>query len=139
MMGFRLAIGLFALAITGTTALAGSYSAGGYHLPHCDASNVMSAVAGSMKRAQQAYQNGLHIAGLSNVKQSRLDANGPSAVARRYCRARATLSDGRTRTVYYMVEQDAAFVGIRWDVESCVAAADKWRVYGNHCSTVRPR
>ena len=54
-------------------------------------------------------------------------------IERRYCRATATLSDGRSRTVWYLIERPMGFAGIGSNVEFCVSGFDRWNVYGGRC------
>jgi len=58
-------------------------------------------------------------------------------IDRRYCFAKAQLSDGRTRDVWYLIEKPLGFAGIGSNVEFCVSGFDRWHVYGGRCRTVR--
>lgn len=107
-------------------------------LPACTASSVQSAVAGTVARARKDYYDGRTIVGIDQIQQVRYEADGVSPLARRYCRGKASLSDGSYQSVHYMVEENAGFVGVSWNVEACLAPLDKWRVYGAYCSTTRP-
>lgn len=107
-------------------------------LPDCTAASVTSAVAGSIARADRDYYGGRTIMSVDEINEVGYRQNGVSPVARRYCRGKASLSDGSFHSVHYMVEEHAGFVGIGWNVEACLSPLDKWRVYGAHCSTVRP-
>ncbi|WP_208999175.1 hypothetical protein [Roseibium sediminis] len=138
MRGFKVGL-LAAMVCMPTAGPSLAHPSGGARLPSCDAGSVQSAVARTMSRARKDYNDGLRITGLNRISQSRLDAGGTSVIARRYCRARADLSNGSVRTVYYVLEEDNGFVGIGWAVRACIPSADKWHVYGNACSTTRPR
>jgi len=107
-------------------------------LPDCTAASVKSAVAGSIARANREYYGGRTILNVDEINEVAYRQNGVSPVARRYCRGKASLSDGSLQSVHYMVEEHAGFVGVSWNVEACLSPLDKWRVYGAHCSTVRP-
>lgn len=107
-------------------------------LPDCTAASVTSAVAGSIARANREYYGGRTILSVDEINEVAYRQNGISPVARRYCRGKASLSDGSLQSVHYMVEEHAGFVGFSWNVEACLSPLDKWRVYGAHCSTVRP-
>lgn len=108
-------------------------------LPECTAASVQSAVAGTLARAQLDYSGGRTITGITHIRETGYKVNGISPLARRYCRGKASLSDGSTRSVHYMVEEHAGFVGVSWNVEACIAPLDKWHIYGAYCSTTRPR
>ncbi len=107
-------------------------------VPECSAASVQSAVAGSVARARKDYYGGRTIVGIGEIRETGYRENGVSPLARRYCRGKASLSDGSYQSVYYLVEENAGFVGISWNVEACLAPLDKWRVYGAYCSTTRP-
>ena len=50
----------------------------------------------------------------------------------------AAMSDGHTRTVWYLVEYDMGFAGIFGDsVEFCVSGLDRWDVYDSYCRVLR--
>lgn len=113
--------------------------AGENRLPDCTAASVQSAVAGSVAGADREYYGGRTILGIDGIREVAYRVNGISPLARRYCHGTASLSDGTYQSVHYLVEEHAGFVGISWNVEACLAPLDKWRVYGAHCSTARPR
>ena len=58
-------------------------------------------------------------------------------IARRYCGATATMSDGRERYVWYLIENPAGFVGIGNNVEFCVTGLDRWNVYNGRCRVLQ--
>lgn len=58
-------------------------------------------------------------------------------IERRYCHAKAALSDGHTRDLWYLIERPLGFAGIGSNVEFCVAGFDRWHVYGGRCRAVR--
>lgn len=108
-------------------------------LPECSAASVQAAVAGTLARAKESYAGGRTITQINDVREVSYWVNGLSPLARRYCRGTARLSDDSIRTVHYLLEENAGFVGVSWNVEACLAPLDKWRIYGAYCSTVRPR
>ncbi|MCC5778015.1 hypothetical protein H7H48_03060 [Nitratireductor sp. B36] len=60
-----------------------------------------------------------------------------SPIERRYCRATARLSDGRDRTIWYLIEYGQGFAGLGNNVEFCVSGFDRWNVYDGHCRVLR--
>ncbi|PVB60346.1 cytoplasmic protein [Labrenzia sp. 011] len=112
--------------------------AGKQRVPDCSAASVRSAVAGSVARAKKDYYEGRTILGIDEIRETGYQVDGLSPVARRYCRGKASLSDGSYQSVEYLVEEHGGFLGIGWNVEACMAPLDKWHVYGDHCSTTRP-
>jgi hypothetical protein len=107
-------------------------------LPACTDSSVTGAVAGRVARADPDYGRGLTITGMERVVETSYQVDRPSPYARRFCEARAHMSDGRTRRVYYAISEHAGFLGLGWGLEACVAGVDPWRVYDARCRTTRP-
>lgn len=58
-------------------------------------------------------------------------------IGRRYCDARVALSDGRERTIWYLIEEGQGFAGIGDNVEFCVSGFDRWMVYDGACRILR--
>jgi hypothetical protein len=58
-------------------------------------------------------------------------------IARRYCGATAQMSDGRRRTIWYLIEDRMGFAGVGDGVEFCVSGFDRWFVYNGRCRIVR--
>ncbi len=58
-------------------------------------------------------------------------------IARRYCMATALLSDGRKRSVWYVVENGMGFASIGDGVQFCVSGFDRWNVYDGSCRVLR--
>lgn len=73
--------------------------------------------------------------GASQTRYHPATQNSP--IARRYCRATARLSDGRDRTVWYLIEYGQGFAGIGDNVEFCVSGFDRWNVYDSNCRVLR--
>ncbi|MET1411909.1 cytoplasmic protein [Roseibium sp. HPY-6] len=107
-------------------------------LPDCTANSVQKAVRKSVARAYADYYGGRKIVGIQEISELAFHVNGVSPLARRYCTGEASMSDGSQQHLHYLIEENAGFVGISWNVETCLSPLDKWRVYGSHCSTARP-
>lgn len=58
-------------------------------------------------------------------------------IARRYCGATAELSDGRHRSIWYLIEDGMGFAGVGDNVEFCVSGFDRWLVYNGSCRVLR--
>lgn len=74
------------------------------------------------------------------------DENHP--IARRYCGATVVLSDGRSRDIWYLIEEGMGFATLvdgfglanetrGSNVEFCVAGFDRWMVYNGACRVLR--
>ena len=62
---------------------------------------------------------------------------GRNQIAQRFCHVRATFSDHKKRTIYYVVETPMGFAGVGHNVTYCIAGLDPWYVHGGHCSSLR--
>lgn len=60
-----------------------------------------------------------------------------SSVERHYCQAVVSLSDGKRRNLWYLVEKNMAFAGLGTHVEFCIGGLDPWYVYGADCRSLR--
>lgn len=80
----------------------------------------------------------VRITGFDRIHQHRfIPAGEKRPIARRYCMATATLSDGRQRSVWYLIESDMGFASLGSGVEFCVSGFDRWNVYNNSCRILR--
>ncbi|MBW3098735.1 hypothetical protein [Pseudohoeflea coraliihabitans] len=87
---------------------------------------------------EHVLKRGLRIEAIAQPHENRWQpASQTHLIPRLYCHARALMNDGRTRTVWYLVEGGMGFAGIRDNVEFCVAGLDPWKVYGAHCRSLR--
>ncbi|MGS1093046.1 hypothetical protein ACVCNR_00480 [Aquamicrobium terrae] len=58
-------------------------------------------------------------------------------IARHYCGAKVTLSDGYDRDIWYLIEEGQGFASVGNNVEFCVSGFDRWLVYNAHCRVLR--
>lgn len=58
-------------------------------------------------------------------------------IDRRFCRGKVVMNDGRTRTIWYMIELGQGFAGVGANVEYCISGLDPWHIYGAFCRSVR--
>jgi hypothetical protein len=72
------------------------------------------------------------------VHQNRyLPASEKWPIARHYCRAQVALSDGRDRSIFYLIERGQGFASMGDNVEFCVSGFDRWMVYNGRCRVLR--
>ncbi|PHP68219.1 hypothetical protein CSC94_06085 [Zhengella mangrovi] len=113
------------------------------HDARCDDARVLDVIS-----AKFAYQvrhvphlPDVDIVSFDRVHQRRhvqASKRNATVISRRYCKARAHLSDGRHRSVWYMIEDGMGFAGAFGDgVQFCVAGFDRWKVYNAWCRVVR--
>lgn len=58
-------------------------------------------------------------------------------IGRRYCGATVALSDGGSRSIWYLIEEGMGFASIGDNVEFCVSGFDRWYVYNGRCRVLR--
>lgn len=58
-------------------------------------------------------------------------------IGRRYCGATVELSDGKSRSIWYLIEEGMGFASIGDNVEFCVSGFDRWNVYNGRCRVLR--
>jgi hypothetical protein len=106
----------------------------------CDDAGVLSRISARFRyqAIHVHHDNSLGIQSFEDVHQHRyLEKRGDRPIARRYCGAEVTLTDGRGRTLWYLIERGAGFVGIGDNVEFCISGFDRWNVYNNACRILR--
>ena len=73
-----------------------------------------------------------------NIRQHRYQrASEEWPIGRHYCRATVSLSDGRDRSIFYLIEEGQGFASIGDNVEFCVSGFDRWMVYNGRCRVLR--
>jgi hypothetical protein len=72
------------------------------------------------------------------IRQHRyLPASEKWPIERHYCRANVALSDGRDRSIFYLIERGQGFASMGDNVEFCVSGFDRWMVYNGRCRVLR--
>lgn len=80
----------------------------------------------------------VEIVDFQRIHQHRyLPADETWPIGRRYCGATVSLSDGRARTIWYLIEEGQGFASIGDNVEFCVSGFDRWMVYNGRCRVLR--
>jgi hypothetical protein len=134
----RVAIGLLALALMAAPASAyPSWWRG--KLPDCADPAVLAKIQKKLAYGSPRVL-GYHLAieQFDHIRQKAVKAHGKSFIDRRYCSAKAWLSNGKKSEVVYLIESNQGFASIGWNVESCLPAYDRWRVYDGWCRSIRP-
>lgn len=108
----------------------------------CAQTNYLGAIQRRFRiQAREVHHDpALSILAISNIRQNRFlpKIDEVRAVDRLYCQGTASMSDGRNRTVWYLVEYGAGFAGAFGDnVEFCVSGLDRWNVYDGYCRVLR--
>ena len=152
-----MAIRNFALAIVAVLALCCGARAQGYstpaekdympysaNLPACDDPGVLAVITDRFAQKEtEFWKSPLQIAGYDRVREIGFRSNGPGYIPRRYCVARAKVSDLRPRPVVYAIGEGEeirgfGFFGMGWGVEWCVVGLDRDLAFAPGCQAVRP-
>ena len=108
-------------------------------MPVCDDSGVLSTISGRFGQTQREFWNSqLSIDGFDRVREIGFRSNGLDYIPRRFCVARAAMSDTKERTVIYNVVSSFGILGLTWGVEWCVDGVDPNHAYGPDCEAIRP-
>jgi hypothetical protein len=108
-------------------------------MPACDDSGVLSTISGRFAGTQREFWNSnLAIAGFERVREVGFRSDGLSYIPRRYCVARAAMTDQRQRTVAYAIATQTGIIGNTWGVEWCVVGIDPTLAYAPDCEVIRP-
>lgn len=79
----------------------------------------------------------VEIVNFRKIHQHRhIPATDVSNTARRYCGATADFSDGRSRPIYYLIQDEMGFASVGDGVQFCVPGFDRWRVYNGYCQLI---
>jgi hypothetical protein len=108
-------------------------------LKSCDDPHVLTSISERFQRQSSVMLDQLLIiSDFSKVHEHRVyDKNESRLIARRYCGATATLSDGRNREVWYLIESSSGVAGWGNGVEFCVSGFDRWNAYDAACRVLR--
>lgn len=137
------ALGLAALAAPALAADPVRIAARDLDVPACDAPEVLARVRTTFEYgAANVEKRSLAIADFGRIRSQGVHVNDPSPIARRWCYAPVTLTDGHRSTAYWRIDRGVGFAspgyaGLTDDVESCVLGHDRWRVHDGTCRTTR--
>jgi len=106
-------------------------------LPGCDA--ALGTIASRFATKESRFWNSaLQIVDFAEVRETALRPWASQTIPRRFCSARALVSDGRWHAVHYSIVEDAGLIGFTWDVDWCVVGFDRNWAYNPACRMARP-
>lgn len=137
---------LAGLALCGTACAQGystpaeqRYSPFTGNLPSCDDPGVLSTITSRFAQKELEYwRSALQIDGYDRIREIGYRSNGVGYIPRRYCVARAQVSDLEPRAVVYTVQEDLGVIGWGYGVEWCVVGLDRDLAYAPRCQAARP-
>lgn len=108
-------------------------------LPSCSDGAVLSHIQRWFASRETSYwQSTLTIDGFDKVGIVAERPWGADFVPRRFCTARALMSDGHIRRVDYFIKEDLGIIGMSWGVNWCVHGLDRNYAYAPDCKMARP-
>jgi hypothetical protein len=115
------------------------YSSYAGTLPACGDPAVFERIQSRFAATESEFwKTGLAIAGFERVREIGFRSNGLDYIPRRYCVARALMSDARVREVTYSIDEDLGIIGWGFEVEWCVSGLDRMLAYAPACKMARP-
>ncbi len=105
-------------------------------LPPCE--SALGTISAQFAEKESTFWNSaLQITGYDRVRETGFRPWLSDNVPRRFCSARAMLSDGKPRTVDYSIIEDGGFAGYGPGVEWCVVGLDRNWAFNPRCRAAR--
>jgi hypothetical protein len=105
-------------------------------LPGCEA--ALDTIASRFAQKESGFWNSaLQITGFDKVREIAFRPWTSDNIPRRFCTARAVVSDGKMRTVNFSIIEDGGFAGFGIGVEWCVVGLDRNWAYNPACRMAR--
>jgi hypothetical protein len=98
-------------------------------------SYIQDAFAG---REDEYWHSGLRIVGWEDVREIGFRSNGLDYIPRRFCVAKAIMSDQQVRVVSFSIVEAGGSIGFTDNVEWCVAGLDRLNSFSPACKMARP-
>ena len=89
-------------------------------------------------REIEYWHSGLTIVGFAEVREIGFRSNGLDYIPRRYCQARALMSDNKVRSVSYHITEAGGGIGFTDNVVWCVVGLDRDNSYAPGCKEAEP-
>lgn len=128
---------LAALSWSGSGRAAGPNDYPEWILPSCDA--ALDEVASAFQEKESRFWNSnLQIVNFSEVRETAFRPWSANVATRRFCRAKAQVSDGVWHPVYFSLVYGMGEVGATWDVQWCVVGLDRNWANNPSCRMAQP-
>jgi hypothetical protein len=106
-------------------------------LPPCEA-GLEKITARFAEKERHFWNSNLQILAFERIREVAYSPWALDTIPRRFCRAVATVSDGRKRTVYYSIGEDTGMIGMTWGVDWCVVGLDRNWAFNPACKMALP-
>jgi hypothetical protein len=108
-------------------------------LPRCDNESVGGNIASAFAGKESGYWNSsATIQKFDRVREIGFEPWGSNFIPRRFCTARALISDGTYHQVSYAIAEDTGWLGTTWGVRWCVSGYDRNLASAPNCKMARP-
>ena len=108
-------------------------------LPACDDMWATGTIRHRFATTQDRFWNSdLSIQSVDQVKEVAFRPWADGTIPRRFCMARALISDGIWRTVRYSIIEDGGMIGANWGVHWCVVGLDRNWANSPACKAAAP-
>lgn len=110
--------------------------------PDCSNGSVKARIIDKFNWADRnTFYRGISIRTIDYERDRGVESFGVAGIGapidRRYCKAKAWLSNGKSNTVYYRIERGMGLAGTGYKVEFCLPGYDPWHVYDGSCRVLR--
>lgn len=108
-------------------------------VPPCDAPWALQVIVGNFAEKEGKFWNSaLQIVSIHKIRQVAFRPWAEHTIPRRFCSARAMISDGAERTMNFSIGEDTGPIGASWGVEWCVVGLDRNWAYNPRCRMALP-
>ena len=105
----------------------------------CNDPMAMGYIKGAFAgRETEYWHSGLTIIGFDDIQEIGFRSNGLDFIPRRYCTARAYMSDNKTRPVSYLITEAGGGIGFSDNVVWCVVGLDRDDAFAPACKEAQP-
>ncbi len=106
--------------------------------PDCDSPAVIAKIHEKFAWSEAVHgYRGVGLVNVDRIGERRTEYFGPQPISRRYCHARAWLTNGRKVSLPYLIEEGMWVAGTHFNVQFCATGYDRWHVYGGYCRVLR--
>ena len=115
-------------------------------LPACDNPAVLDRLSSRFAAKEAEYwHSDLQIVSYDKIGAYGYRSNGADTIPRRYCSARALLSNGKRHWTVYAIGEELGIIGFafgladyKFGLDWCVEGLDRGWAYGPNCAALRP-
>ena len=105
----------------------------------CEDPSAIGYIQGAFAARESEYwHSGLSIVAMDDVREIGFRSNGLDYIPRRYCVARALLSNQKVRMVSYAIVEAGGSIGFTDNVVWCVDGLDRNDAFAPGCKMARP-